>query len=361
MQRFGVTSRSVSEEKNMRFHQLGDSELRVSEICLGTMTWGQQNTQKEAHDQLSYALAQGINFVDAAEMYPVPTRAETQGATESILGEWLATQPRDKVIVATKIAASGRPIQWVRNGSLAVNRSNVQTAVDSSLRRLKTDYIDLYQIHWPDRYVPVFGATAYEPSQERSSTPIVEQLQALAEVIKQGKVRYFGLSNETAWGVARFSFLAEQHSLPKPVSIQNAYSLINRTFDSALAEAAHRERVDLLAYSALAFGFLTGKHLNGPAPDSRVSLFDGFAARYRKPNVDEAVAAYVKLAQSCGLTATQLALAFAKSRWFVKSTIIGATTRAQLQENIQSFDITLAPEILTQVDAIHARFPNPAP
>lgn len=345
----------------MAIHQLGDSELRVSDVCLGTMTWGQQNTQKEAHEQLDYAFDRGVNFVDAAEMYPVPGRAETQGSTESILGEWLVKRPRDKVILATKIASSGRPIDWVRGGALSINRSNVRAAVDTSLRRLKTDYIDLYQIHWPDRYVPQFGATEYEPAQERSSTPIAEQLEAIAEVIKAGKVRYFGLSNETAWGVARFSFLAQQLNLPKPVSIQNAYSLINRTYDSALAEATRRERVDLLAYSALAFGFLTGKHLSGPAANSRVSLFDGFAARYRKPNVDEAVGAYAKLAKSHGLTPTQLALAFVKSRWFVKSTIIGATTRAQLEENIKSFELTLSPEVFAQIEAIHARYPNPAP
>jgi aryl-alcohol dehydrogenase-like predicted oxidoreductase len=345
----------------MTLRQLGDSELRVSEICLGTMTWGQQNTQKEAHEQLDIAFERGVNFVDVAEMYPVPPRAETQGSTEAILGEWLAKRPRDKVVVATKIAASGRPIDWVRGGSLAINRKNVRQAVADSLRRLRTDYIDLYQIHWPDRYVPQFGATEYRPEDERNSTPIAEQLEALAEVIREGKVRYIGLSNETAWGVTEFSHVAQRLGLPGVVSIQNAYSLLNRNFDTALAEATRRERVDLLVYSALAFGFLTGKHIDGPAPSSRVSLFENFAFRYRKVNVDEAVRAYAQLAREHGLTPTQLALAFVKGRWFVKSTIIGATTRAQLEENLASFAVSLSPEVLAQIDAIHARYPSPAP
>lgn len=345
----------------MSLRQLGASELRVSEICLGTMTWGQQNTAKEAHEQLDVALDHGINFVDAAEMYPVPARAETQGSTETILGEWLSKRPRDKVVVATKIAASGRPIDWVRGGSLAINRKNVRAAVADSLRRLRTDYIDLYQIHWPDRYVPQFGAVEYRIEEERSSTPIAEQLEAFAEVIREGKVRYIGLSNETAWGVTQFSHVAERANLPKPVSIQNAYNLINRHFEASLAEATRRENVDLLVYSALAFGFLTGKHLQGPAPNSRVSLFENFAARYRKQNVDEATRAYAELAQKHGLTPTQLALAFVKSRWFVRSTIIGATTRAQLEENIASFELSLSADVLAQIDAIHARYPNPAP
>jgi aryl-alcohol dehydrogenase (NADP+) len=345
----------------MTLRQLGDSELRVSEICLGTMTWGQQNTQDEAHEQLDVAFDRGVNFVDVAEMYPVPPRKETQGSTESILGSWLVKRPRDKVVVATKIAASGRTIDWLRNGALSINRKNVQAAVNDSLRRLRTDYIDLYQIHWPDRYVPQFGETEYRPELERTSTPIAEQLEALAEVVRQGKVRYIGLSNETAWGVSQFSEQATRLGLPKPVSIQNAYSLLNRSFDSALAEAGRRERVDLLAYSALAFGFLTGKHIEGPAPNTRVSLFENFAFRYRKVNVDDAVRAYAELARKNGLSPTQLALAFVKSRWFVKSTIIGATTRAQLDENLASFELRLAPELLAQIETIHARYPNPAP
>ncbi|WP_437653582.1 aldo/keto reductase [Sorangium sp. So ce1182] len=345
----------------MHYRQLGDSELRVSELCLGTMTFGEQNTLEEAKAQLDYAFDAGINFVDAAEMYPVPTRAETQGRTESYVGEWLSQKPRDKVVLATKIAGPGRPFSWIRGGSLAVNRANVRRAVEDSLRRLRTDYIDLYQIHWPDRYVPQFGATAYDPANERSSTPIPEQLAAFAEVIRDGKVRYVGLSNETAWGVTQFSRVAEQLGLPKPVSIQNAYSLVNRTFDAALAEASRREDVPLLAYSPLAFGLLTGKYAGGPPPGSRLARFETFGQRYRKPNVHEAVQAYVKLARERGLTPATLALAFVRSRWFVASTILGATTLEQLEENVKSAGVALDKDVLAEIDQIHARYPSPAP
>jgi aryl-alcohol dehydrogenase-like predicted oxidoreductase len=345
----------------MQLNQLGDSELRVSEICLGTMTFGQQNSVKEAHQQLDYALDKGVNFIDTAEMYPVPAQAETQGRTETFVGEWLAKKPRDRVVVATKIAGPGRPISWVRGGSLAINRANVRAAVDDSLRRLKTDYIDLYQIHWPDRYVPQFGETVYDPAKERSSTPTAEQLAALADVVGQGKVRYIGVSNETAWGVSEFSRIARDAGLPRIVTIQNAYSLVNRRFDGDLAEASRREGVGLLAYSPLAFGLLTGKYLAGPPAGARLSLFEGFGGRYRKPNVDEAVAAYAKVAREHGLSLAQLALAFVRSRWFVKSTIIGATSLAQLEENLGSVAVRLDEATLAAIEAVHTRFPNPAP
>jgi aryl-alcohol dehydrogenase-like predicted oxidoreductase len=325
------------------------------------MTFGQQNTLAEAKEQLDYAVDHGVNFIDTAEMYPVPARAETQGTTESYIGEWLSGRTRDQLIIATKIAGQGRPITWLRNGSLAVNRVNVRRAVEDSLRRLRTDYVDLYQIHWPDRYVPQFGATAYDPDSERTATPILEQLEAFAQVIREGKVRYIGLSNETAWGVAEFSHVAQRYGLPKVVSIQNAYSLLNRTYDSALAEAARREEVGLLAYSPLAFGLLTGKYAGGPPPNSRLGLFESFGQRYRKVNVDEAVAAYVQIAKDHGLSGAALALAFVQSRWFTTSTIIGATTRAQLAENLESATVALSPEILNAIEQVHARFPNPAP
>jgi aryl-alcohol dehydrogenase-like predicted oxidoreductase len=345
----------------MQLNQLGKSELRVSEVCLGTMTFGQQNSVKDAHEQLDYALAHGINFIDTAEMYPVPAQAETQGRTESFVGEWLAKKPRDRVIVATKIAGPGRPISWVRGGSLAVNRANVRAAVDDSLRRLKTEYIDLYQIHWPDRYVPQFGETVYDPTKERSSTPTAEQLAALADVVQQGKVRYIGVSNETAWGLSEFSRVARDAGLPRVITIQNAYNLINRRFDGELAEASRREDVGLLAYSPLAFGLLTGKYLAGPPAGARLSLFEGFGGRYRKPNVDEAVTAYAKVAREHGLSLAQLALAFVRSRWFVKSTIVGATSLAQLEENLGSAAIHLDEATLAAIEAVHTRFPNPAP
>ena len=346
---------------SLRFNILGESDLRVSELCLGTMTFGEQNTLEEAHAQLDRALDFGINFIDAAEMYPVPARGETQGRTEEIVGAWLAKRTRSEVIVATKLAGPGRPIDWVRGGELAYTRANVQRAVEDNLRRLKTDYIDLYQFHWPDRYVPQFGAVVYEPEQERPSTPTAEQVEAIAHVIKQGKVRHWGLSNETAWGVTEFSRVATQLGAPKPVSIQNAYNLLNRHFDGPLAEATRRERVSLLAYSALAFGLLSGKHVTGVAPRSRFALFEGFGNRYRKPNVDEATAAYAALAREHGLSPAQLALAFVRSRFFVASTILGATSLAQLEENLSSLRVELSPALLAKIDAIHARFPNPAP
>ncbi|MBD2450409.1 NADP(H)-dependent aldo-keto reductase [Nostoc sp. FACHB-152] len=345
----------------MRYNQLGESNLKVSEICLGTMTYGRQNSIEEAHQQLDYAIANGVNFIDAAEMYPVPPRAETYGLTETYIGEWLKNQQRDKVIVATKIAGPGRGFKWLRGGAEAIERDNIKQAVDDSLKRLQTDYIDLYQIHWPDRYVPRFGQTVFDPTQVKPSVPIVEQLEAFADVIQAGKIRYLGLSNETPWGVTQFSSAAKQLGLPKVISIQNAYNLINRVFDGALAEAVYYENIGLLAYSPLAFGFLTGKYLNGKPENTRITLFENFGQRYLKPKVTEAIAAYVELAKHHQLSPAQLAIAFVRSRWFVSSTIIGATTLEQLQENLESVNVILDKEILAELDAIHLQNPNPAP
>jgi aryl-alcohol dehydrogenase (NADP+) len=345
----------------MKYNQLGDSDLHVSEICLGTMTYGQQNTIAEAHQQLDFAIAQGINFIDAAEMYPVPVQVATQGLTESYIGDWLVRQQRDQLIVATKIAGPGRNFEWLRQGKQVVDRLNIEQAVDDSLKRLRTDYIDLYQIHWPDRYVPQFGGTEYDPSQERDTVPIAEQLSVFAELIKAGKIRHIGLSNETPWGVAEFSHLAIQLGLPKVVSIQNAYNLVNRNFDGALAEASRRENVGLLAYSPLAFGLLSGKYLQASPEKTRLTLFKDFGGRYRKPNVETAIAAYVEIARAHNLKPAQVALAFVRSRWFVTSTIIGATTLEQLKENIDSITVELDPVILSEIDTVHLRYPNPAP
>lgn len=345
----------------MQYKQLGESDLKVSEICLGTMTFGQQNTIEEAHKQLDYAVAQGVNFIDAAEMYPVPTRPETYGSTETYIGEWLKHQQRNQLIIATKIAGPGRGFKWVRNGAKAIDRDNLKQAVDDSLKRLQTDYIDLYQIHWPDRYVPTFGQTVYDPTKERKTVPIAEQLAVFADLIQAGKIRYVGLSNETPWGVSEFSHVAKQLGLPKVVSIQNAYNLLNRVFDSALAEVSYRENIGLLAYSPLGFGLLSGKYLQGKPENGRITLFEGFGQRYLKPNVNEAVAAYVEIAQKHQLSPAQLALAFVKSRWFVTSTIIGATTLEQLKENLDSVNVVLKQDILAEIDTVHARYPNPAP
>jgi aryl-alcohol dehydrogenase-like predicted oxidoreductase len=346
----------------LRYNLLGDSDLRVSELALGTMTFGQQNTEAEAHAQLDRAFDYGVNFIDAAEMYPVPPRAETQGRTEEYIGTWLAKRSRDKVILATKAAGPRRPsLTYVRDGELAYTRANVRRAVENNLKRLRTDYIDLYQYHWPDRYVPQFGSTAYDPAAEVPSTPTEEQITAVADLIKEGKVRHWGTSNETPWGVVEFSRKAQQLGLPKPITIQNAYSLVNRHFEGGLAEATRHEKVSLLAYSSLAFGLLSGKHIGGVAQNTRFSLFDNFGARYRKPNVDEAVAAYVELARAHGLSPAHLALAFVRSRFFVGSTLLGATTLEQLEENLKSSEVTLSDDVLAAIDAIHARYPNPAP
>ena len=346
----------------MKYNQLGKSDLNVSEICLGTMTYGHQNTIENAHQQLDYAIVQGVNFIDTAEMYPVPPLGETQGRTEAYIGEWLKKQQRDKLIVATKITGSGRPFKWLRGGNLKISQNNIKQAVDDSLKRLQTDYIDLYQIHWPDRYVPTFGQTEYNPNLERATIPIAEQLEAFNAVIQSGKIRYLGLSNETPWGVCEFIRIAEQLGLPKVISIQNAYNLLNRVFDSALAEVARSTNIGLLAYSPLGFGFLSGKYIQGtPVEKTRLTLFPGFGQRYLKPNVNEAVKAYAEIARKYNLKPAQLAIAFVRSRWFVSSTIIGATSLQQLQENIDSVNLILAQEILVELDTVHTRYPNPAP
>lgn len=345
----------------MKYNKLGASGLNVSEICLGTMTWGEQNTESEAHAQLDYAISRGVNFIDVAEMYPVPPRAETQGRTESCLGSWLKKQSRDKLIVATKITAPGRGFGWVRGGPKAIDKKSIQEALDGSLKRLQTDHVDLYQIHWPDRYVPAFGGVFYDPQQERASVPIEEQLEAFDGFIKAGKIRYLGLSNESPWGTSEFIRLARARGLPMVASIQNAYSLLNRNFEAGLSEITRREGVPLLAYSPLAFGHLSGKYLDGAKPaGARLTKFPPFGQRYDKPNVMPAVADYAALARKSGLSPATLALAFVRSRWFCASTIIGATTLSQLKENIDVEGVELNPEVLAEIDSIHLRYPNPA-
>ena len=329
------------------------------------MTFGEQNSEAEAHAQLDLAVSRGVNFIDTAEMYPVAPRAETAGRTESYIGTWLKHQRRDQLIVASKIAGPARGFTWIRNGP-RITRAQINAALDGSLRRLQTDYIDLYQIHWPDRYVPMFGATSYDAAQERDSVPIAEQLQALADLVKAGKVRHIGLSNETPWGVSEFLRCAETLGLPKIVSIQNAYHLMNRTFESGLAEVCRHANVGLLAYSPLAFGHLTGKYLADPqAPGitakGRVTLFPGFGQRYHKPNVPAASSEYVRIAREAGLSPAQMALAFARTRWFTTSILLGATSVQQLQENLDSVEITLSAEVLEKIEAVHRLYPNPAP
>lgn len=340
---------------------LGRSDLKVSRVCLGTMTWGTQNSEADAHAQLDHALACGINFIDTAEMYSVPPNAESYGKTETYIGNWLARQPRDRIVLATKIAGPGRSIKWIRNGEVGFNARNIGIAVEDSLRRLRTDHIDLYQLHWPDRNTPLFGQYQFDPGNERQSVPLRETLEALGRLVAAGKIRAVGLSNETPWGIMQCVRLAEEHGLPRVATAQNAYNLLNRTWESGLAEIGYREQVSLIPYSPLAFGLLTGKYLDDPNAVGRVTRFSGFGQRYTKANVRPAVAAYAELARRHGMTPTQLALGFVSSRWFVASTIIGATTLEQLREDIDGCQTTLGEEVLKEVEALHLRYTNPAP
>jgi aryl-alcohol dehydrogenase-like predicted oxidoreductase len=343
----------------MNYRQLGNSPLRVSEIALGTMTFGEQNTLAEACAQLDYALAHGVNFIDTAEMYPVPGRAETQGRTEEYVGHWLRKQARDRLVIASKVAGPARGFAWIRGGPQALDRANITAALEGSLRRLQTDHLDLYQIHWPERNVPMFGNSCYEPERERPCTSIEEQLTVLSELVQSGKVRYIGLSNETPWGIAEFLKVAERMGLQRVVSVQNPYNLINRVFEYGMHEMCHREQVSLLVYSPLAFGLLSAKYLDDPQAAGRMTLFPAFGQRYHKPHVAEAVAAYAGLAREHGLTPAAMALAFVRSRPFVTSTIIGATTLQQLGANLELPE--LSAEVLQGIAAIHARHSIPAP
>lgn len=340
---------------------LGESSLAVPDICLGTMTFGEQTAESDAHAQLDYALAHAINFFDTAEMYAVPPRPETCGESERIIGRWLKHQARDKVLIATKVAGPSRNLHWIRNGPPSMDRDNIRAAVNGSLTRLQTDYIDLYQLHWPERNQPMFGQWQFNPDNERECASIRTQLEALVELVKEGKIRHIGVSNEHPWGIMQFTRLADEAGLPHIVSTQNAYSLLNRLFETGLTETCYREKVGLLAYSPLAFGHLSGKYLADPAADGRLTRWPQFGQRYTKVNVAPAVAAYVDLARQHGLTPTQLALGFVRSRWFVSSTIIGASSLNQLQETIAACSTPMSAELLDAIDAIHLRYTNPAP
>jgi aryl-alcohol dehydrogenase-like predicted oxidoreductase len=346
----------------MKKRRLGASALELSEICLGSMTWGEQNTEAEAHAQIEWALERGINFIDTAEMYPVPPRQETQGRTEQILGAWLGRNParREGLVIASKIAGPGRR-EWIRNGETHVSKKTIPWAIDDSLKRLRTDWIDLYQIHWPERYVPSFGAWQYDPSQEREETPILEQIEAMAGAIKAGKIRAYGLSNETAWGLGEFTRLARENGLPPPASVQNGYNLVSRLFDGDLAEASRRLNVPLLAYSPLAMGLLTGKLRGKDWPAAaRLAKFPNFGERYKRPRVLAAAEEYCKVADRHGLPLASIALAFVRSRFFVVSTLIGATRVAQLEEQARAFDLALPAEVLADLARVNQIYPSPA-
>ena len=347
---------------------LGASGLRVNRICLGTMTFGEQVGTEDAHRILSHALDRGVDFIDTAEMYAVPTRRETYGATETIIGQWFAKHPglRQRVVLATKAAGPSRGMDWVHGGSADLNPAQVVAACDASLKRLQTDVIDLYQIHWPNRNAPTFGALYFDPAKDKPQTSIHDQLQALAGLVKAGKVRHIGLSNESPWGLMEFLRLAELHGLPRVVSVQNPYALVNRSVDNGLDEVLHRTGVGLLAYSPLGFGTLTGKYDQTGLDESRPEL--GRLARFapmrqgRWGRADALAAAreYNALARAHGLTPTRMALAFCYGNWRVASTIIGVTSLAQLDECLDAWGTTLSPELLAAIDAIRLRLRDPA-
>ncbi len=346
----------------MEYRPLGRTGINVSAICLGTMTWGEQNTEAQAHEQLDYALANGINFVDTAEMYPVPPRQETYGRTEKYIGGWLrGGKKRDKIILASKVVGRSDWLPYIRGGAARLDKKNIEAALDASLKRLQTDYIDLYQLHWPDRNTNFFGKLGYQHDPSDEPILLEETLTALNEFVLSGKIRFIGLSNETPWGTMKFLQLAEKLGLPRVVGIQNPYSLLNRTFEVGLAEVAHRENVGLLAYSPLGFGVLSGKYLRKKRPPgARLTLFDRFS-RYNNPQAEAATERYVELARKFGVDAAQMALAYVTSRPFVTSTIIGATTMEQLSSNIASIQLKLLEPVLKGIEAIHQDHPNPAP
>ena len=346
----------------MIYRPLGTTGIQVSALALGSMTWGEQNSEAEGFAQIDRARAAGINFIDTAEMYPVPPRAETCGATETIIGNYFRRHGgREQWIIASKAAAPGNGITHIRGGRPHHDRANLVAAVDGSLRRLQTDYIDLYQLHWPDRQTNFFGQLGYQHDPDAHITPIEESLEVLDELVRSGKIRHIGLSNETPWGVHRFLQLAETRGWPRPVSIQHPYNLLNRSFEVGLAEMAIREQVGLLAYSPLAFGLLSGKYENGTRPErARLTLFERFQ-RYNNPQARQAASAYVALAREHGVDPAQLALAWVTSRPFVTSNIIGATSLEQLDSNIASLDLQLGDELLAGIERIHTGQPNPAP
>ena len=346
----------------MKFKTLGNTDLKVSLICLGTMTYGEQNTQEEGFEQMDYALEEGINFFDTAELYAIPPKEKTYGKTEEIIGNWFkAKKNRNKIILATKIAGPG--LKWIRGGGAQYSPESIVDATNNSLKRLQTDYIDLYQLHWPERNTNFFGDLDYEHNEnEKSWNKFVDILKVLKKLIDQGKIRYIGLSNETPWGFLKFLEIAEKEKLPRIVSVQNPYSLVNRSYEIGMSEISIREKAGLLAYSPLAAGYLTGKYRKNQIPkNSRMDLFYDNYPRYHNERTYKAVDEYFNIAQKYKISLTQLSQAFVNSRDFVTSNIIGATTMKQLKENIKSIDISLDKEILDEINLIHENIPNPAP
>ncbi len=346
----------------MKYYKLGRTDIEVSEICLGTMTFGEQNSEKEGHEQLDYAIEHGVNFIDTAELYSVPGRAETQGSTERIIGTWIKNRSdRDKIILATKVTGPSVGLSYIRN-PLKFTREQINTALEGSLKRLQTDYVDLYQLHWPERKTNFFGKLGYkhDPNDPWEDN-FLEVLEVLKDLIASGKVRHVGISNETPWGAMRWLYLAEQQGLPRMISIQNPYSLLNRTYEVGLSEVSLREDLSLLVYSPMAFGWLSGKYHKGiDKPADRVNQFKNLS-RYNGELSKKATAEYLKIAEKHNISLAQMSLAFVNSRDFVTSNIIGATTMEQLKENIGSADLQLSSEILKEIETVHNTIPNPAP
>ena len=344
----------------MQYSNLGNTGIKVSKICLGTMTFGEQNTEQEAHEQLNYAVSQGINFIDTAEMYPVPSRENTQGRTEQYIGSWLKNyHQRDQIILATKVSGPGM-MPYLRDGPQLIP-DQINAAIHASLERLQTDYIDLYQVHWPARDTNFFGKLGYQHRETDTSTSIEDTYACLVNLVEQGKVRHLGISNETPWGVMQYQYYSKINNWPHIVSVQNPYSLLNRTYEIGLAEISHRENIGLLAYSPLGFGVLTGKYLNGEFPaNARLTLFRQFDRYSNKQGVN-ATQAYIELAQKFGYSPAQMALAFVTSRSFATANIISATNMEQLRENIESINIELSNEVLEEIELLHQKQPNSCP
>lgn len=347
----------------MQFRQLGNSEIKVSQICLGSMTFGEQNSEADAHSQLDLALENGVNFIDTAELYPAPASADTYAHAEQMIGRWLQRQDRSKIVLATKVVgpAPKKWIGYIRNGP-QLSPAHIETAVDDSLKRLNTDYIDLYQIHWPARNTNYFGKLGYDYGKDKHDYPIEETLQTLAKLIDAGKIRHIGVSNETPWGLHQYLSLAERQALPGIASVQNPYCLLNRTFEIGMAEFSHRSNVGLLAYSPLAGGSLSGKYIDGQQPQgARLTLHRNYFYRYTTPRATDAIARYVQIARDHGIAPSTMAMAFVNRQPFVCSTIIGATTLTQLQENIDSVNCELDDEVIKAIQTVHDQQPNPCP
>lgn len=346
----------------MQYETLPQIDEKVSKICLGTMTWGQQNTESEAHEQMDMALSEGVNFWDTAEMYPSPPDKDKQGATERFMGTWFnKTKQRDKVILASKIS----PMDFLRDGQTRYHADHISQAIDGNLKRLQTDHIDIYQLHWPERQANFFGQRGYTEEMAAQSlddlTPFLETIQALNDEIKKGRIRAYGLSNDTAWGLMRYLWEADKNGLIAPITVQNPYSLLNRLYEVGMAEIAHRENVGLLAYSPLGFGVLSGKYLDGKRPaGARLTMYDRFS-RYTNEQAVSATEQYAKIAADAGLDMAQMALAFVNSRPFVTSNIIGATSTEQLKSNIDSINVDLTKDVLEAIEAVHTQHPNPSP